>query len=107
VEFIETPLFVESIKNILDDEDVRALQNFLIQNPEAGDVVPGMAGLRKIRHAAKGHGKRGGARIIYLFIDVRNVIFLVFAYAKNTKLDLTTPEKKAFAQMVKELKRLP
>lgn len=63
--FIETPVFTAQIKALVSDEDHAALQCELTADPEAGDVIAGTGGLRKIRMAAKGKGKRGGARVIY------------------------------------------
>ena len=99
-------MFSESIEGILNDEDIRELQNFLMQNPEARSVIPGVSGLRKVRWASKGHGKRGGARVVYLIVHVKDLIYFIVAYAKNTKTDLTALEKKVFKQLVKTLKEL-
>lgn len=63
--FVETPLFTSQIKLLLSDDDYGAFQRALADNPQSGDVIPGTGGLRKIRVAAKGHGKSGGARVIY------------------------------------------
>ncbi|MFC4527500.1 hypothetical protein [Dyella halodurans] len=65
--FIETPVFTRQISALVDDEDYAEFQRDLANDPEAGDVIPGTGGLRKIRMAAKGHGKRGGARVIYYY----------------------------------------
>jgi hypothetical protein len=64
VEFIETPTFVRATRDLLDEEAVRGLQSFLLDNPEAGDLISGAGGIRKIRWAAKDKGKRSGARVI-------------------------------------------
>ena len=66
----------------------------------AGDVIPGTGGLRKIRMAAKGHGKRGGARVIYVDIEVKESIYLLNVYGKNEKKDLTPAEKNALKAAV-------
>jgi len=63
--FIETPTFTKTITGLLTDDEYRLLQNELAQNPEEGDLIPGGGGVRKIRFAAQGKGKRGGARLIY------------------------------------------
>ncbi|MFO1393633.1 MAG: hypothetical protein U1F09_07745 [Steroidobacteraceae bacterium] len=62
--FIETRLFTRLVLEYLDDDEYRALQQTLIQQPEAGPVIPGTGGVRKLRWAAQGRGKRGGYRII-------------------------------------------
>jgi hypothetical protein len=95
--------FVKALQGILTDEDIRALQNHLLQTPKAGAVMRGTGGVRKIRWLAKSKGKRAGARIIYFYAEKRQWIYLLFAYTKDTKLDLTEAEKKQFAKLVKEL----
>jgi hypothetical protein len=67
VEFIELSTFTKSIKGILRDEDVRTLQNEIMQEPSKGDLIPGGGGLRKLRFAdsSRNKGKRGGLRVIY------------------------------------------
>jgi hypothetical protein len=63
--FIETSMFTRHIVGLLDDTDYTILQRALLLNPALGDIIPGSGGIRKLRWAAKGHGKSGGARIIY------------------------------------------
>lgn len=63
--FVELTPFVDFRSEYWSDEDLRALQNFLVVAPDAGDLVRGGAGLRKLRWSAQGRGKRGGARVIY------------------------------------------
>lgn len=58
--FIETSVFTRRVKELIDEDAYRAFQNLLVVNPAAGDVIEGTGGIRKIRVAAKGHGKRGG-----------------------------------------------
>ena len=101
--FIELPTFIKTTKELFTDEDIRTLQNALLENPELGDVIPATGGIRKMRFAAKQKGKRSGARIIYFYVHVSQHIYLLFAYAKNKKIDLTPAEKKLFAVLVKEL----
>ena len=69
-----------------------------------GDVIPGSGGVRKLRWAAKGKGKRGGARIIYLYVVIAARIYLIRCYAKNLKADLTADEKKELRQIAAHLK---
>lgn len=103
MEFIETPTFARATKDLLDEDAIRELQMFLLQNPEAGDLISGAGGVRKMRWAAQDKGKRAGARVIYYFVRTRDTIYLISAYAKNIKLDLTPTEKKLFAQLAKQL----
>ena len=62
---IETPIFTRRIQDILADDEYRLLQTQLVQKPDAGKIIPGSGGLRKLRWSAGGHGKRGGIRVIY------------------------------------------
>ena len=75
-----------------------------IDHPDAGDVIPGSGGVRKLRWAAKGKGKRGGARIIYLYLVAAARVYLMRCYAKNVKTDLTADEKRQLRQIAVYLK---
>ena len=81
--FIETRLFSRLIYEYLSEEDYSDLQAHLTAWPEAGDVVPGTGGVRKVRWAAKGRGKRGGVRVVYVARVAREVIWLLTIYAKH------------------------
>ena len=83
--FIETPVFTAQIKELMSDDDYGAFQRYLTENPEAGDVIKDTDGLRKIRMAAKGHGKSGGARVIYYHFVSAYRIALLFAYRRTCK----------------------
>ena len=86
--FIEVPLFTKKWKELgLTDEDLRDLQNILLQNPKSGDVIQGTGGLRKIRIPMKGRGKSGGSRVIYVDIEIKEVIYFINVYTKNEKDD--------------------
>ena len=81
--FIETKLFTRLFDQIFSDEDLARLQGFLIENPETGDVVPGSGGVRKMRWAMPGRGKRGGLRIIYYLRSRQGQIWLLTLYPKS------------------------
>ena len=81
--FIESSIFTKSISNYLDDAEYTALQWKLLTDPEAGPIIPGSGGLRKIRWKTKDKGKRGGLRIIYYFKTKAGEIWLLTIYAKN------------------------
>lgn len=83
--FIELIPFSRVREDYLDDEDFRALQNHMDVNPEAGDVIPGSGGCRKLRWSVKGRGKRGGLRVIYFLRLTHGAIVLVTLYAKNVR----------------------
>jgi hypothetical protein len=81
--FIETRLFTRLVSDYLSDDEYRKLQTTLIGNPNAGDVVPGSGGVRKLRWAAAGRGKRGGYRVIYFAKMAQGVIWMLTIYPKN------------------------
>lgn len=81
--FIETRLFTKLVLEYLSDEEYGSLQQALIKDPEAGPVIPGSGGVRKLRWAAPGRGKRGGYRIIYYVKRANGVIWLLTMYPKN------------------------
>jgi hypothetical protein len=81
--FIETKLFTRLVGEYLSDDEYRELQNALIGHPEAGDIVPGSGGVRKLRWRAAGRGKRGGYRVIYFAKLAQRVIWMLTMYPKN------------------------
>ena len=91
--FAVSSIFEKYRSEYLSDEEFRALQSELLARPQSGDVIQGTGGLRKIRVAAKGKGKRGGARIIYYYFDSLNRFYLLTIYAKNEVSDLTSDQK--------------
>ena len=101
--FVELTPFIAFRAAQWSDEDFRSLQNFLLATPDAGDVIPGSSGLRKLRWGAKGRGKRGGARVIYYWHVPEDRIYLIFAYGKSTQDDLTPKQVKTLAQLMKDI----
>lgn len=87
---------------LLDDVDYTALQHALFQNPSLGDIIIGSGGIRKLRWAAKGRGKSGGARVIYYWAVTAETILMLDAYPKNVKADLTKDEIKKLRRIVEE-----
>ena len=81
--FIETRLFTKLVLEYLSEEDYAALQEALMRAPEAGPVIPGSGGVRKLRWAAPGRGKRGGYRVIYYVRRAHGVIWMLTMYPKN------------------------
>ena len=103
--FIETPTFTKTITGLLTDDEYRLLQNELTQNPDAGDLIPGGGGIRKIRFAVQGKGKRGGGRLIYYWQMSKDRVFMLAAYTKAKKTDLDPEQAAFFKTLVKELER--
>lgn len=102
--FIELPPFERHRQNYLDDEAYRALQQELLANPEAGDVIAATGGLRKMRFvdARRGKGKRGGLRVIYYWRLANGQFWLFTVYDKDEAADLTMAERKALAALLKQ-----
>lgn len=101
---LQLPKFKAEATELIGADGIEALAVYLIDHPDAGDVIPGTGGVRKLRWAAKGKGKRGGVRIIYLYVVVAEHVYLIRCYAKNVKTDLRPDEKKALRQIVAHLK---
>lgn len=100
--FIETPIFTKGVRNLLGEDEYRALQVALILRPEQGPVIPSSGGLRKIRWGVAGRGKRGGARIIYYWEARRETFYMLLAYAKTEQDDLTPLQLKLLSRLVRE-----
>jgi mRNA-degrading endonuclease RelE of RelBE toxin-antitoxin system len=83
MEFIEASAFTRHVYEYLSEDEYLGLQSFLLQNPEAGKVVPGSGGIRKVRWAISGKGKSGGVRVIYFFKRQEDEIWLLTIYSKN------------------------
>ncbi len=83
VTFVETKLFTELVLDYLSDDEYAAMQQFLVVNPEAGDVIPGSGGVRKLRWGVAGRGKRGGLRVIYFLRRRNDEVWMLTLYAKN------------------------
>ena len=98
MEFIETSLFSKLISEYLSDDEYSALQSMLLARPDAGKVVSGSGGLRKLRWAAPGRGKSGGYRVIYYWRDHQGQIWLLTIYAKNEAANIP-------AHVLREIKK--
>ena len=101
--FIEAPPFERVRQDYLDDDGYRLLQATLMVNPAAGDVIRGSGGIRKIRWAMAGTGKRGGLRVIYYWITRREQVLLLTMYRKSEVSDLTPTETRALRALVEHL----
>ena len=102
MEIIETPIFTRKIRGVLSDDEYRQLQWVLVINPEAGAVIPGGKGLRKLKWAIPGKGKRGGLRIIYYWYTQDEKIYMLLPYKKSEQEDLTKEQLKALIEYVRE-----
>ncbi|MCY0774728.1 type II toxin-antitoxin system RelE/ParE family toxin [Enterobacter cloacae complex sp. 2022EL-00788] len=98
--FIETDIFTEDVKTLLDDDEYHKLQVFLATQPDYGDLIQNTGGLRKIRWLSGGRGKRGGVRIIYFHRTCEFEIRLLLIYRKGIKDDLSAGEKAILKKMI-------
>jgi mRNA-degrading endonuclease RelE of RelBE toxin-antitoxin system len=101
---VETEEFLADVKGVLSEDEHDDLILFVALHPEAGDVIPGTGGLRKLRWVAKGRGKRGGSRVIYYFHDIHVPLFLMAIFAKNVQADLSTRQRNALTRQLRGLK---
>jgi mRNA-degrading endonuclease RelE of RelBE toxin-antitoxin system len=101
--FVELPPFERYRDDYLDDDSFRRLQRLLMINPEAGALIRGTGGLRKLRFAdeRRGKGKRGGLRVIYYWWDSGLQFWLFTIYDKDEQSDLTKPQREMLRQMIK------
>ena len=100
--FKETPVFTRQIVKLLSDDEYGKLQQALVINPEAGDLIQHSGGLRKVRWRTATRGKRGGIRVIYYWFVSEDQIFMLLAYGKGEKDDLSAKEIKILRELVKE-----
>jgi hypothetical protein len=99
VSVVETPEFVAATQRIMDNEERGLLVDYLARNPLAGDLIPGTGGVRKLRWALEGRGKRGGARVVYYYHSDAMPIFALTAYAKNERADISQADRNDFRQL--------
>jgi hypothetical protein len=101
---IALPEFLARAGGLLTMEERAEFADYIGANPQAGKVIPGLKGIRKVRWGRGNLGRRGGVRIIYLYVVVRNTIYLLTIYAKAQPEDFTNAQKKAVLGQVAALK---
>ena len=107
MEFVESPVFTKLLDSYLTDDEYRALQVFLAADPEAGAVVPGTGGFRKVRWAAprRSKGKRGGLRVIYYYFSDGLQIWFLTIYDKDEANDLTPDQRRMLKTAIEREKQ--
>jgi len=100
---IELPEFQKTISKILTEVEKEDLIDYLAINPKSGNVIPGTGGIRKLRWSRKGMGKRGGTRVIYYYYNENIPLFLLTAFSKSEKTNISKEESKKLANFVNEL----
>jgi hypothetical protein len=99
---VETPVFTRRVLKLMSDEDYRALQQRLVANPEVGALIRCSGGLRKVRWASAGRGKRGGVRAIYYWHRAREMLLMLLIYGKNEQDDLTPEQLRTLKSLVEK-----
>ena len=99
LQFIESPVYSEQIDELLSAEDHRQLQLHLLEQPDRGDLIKGSGGLRKLRWAGSGRGKRGGIRVIY-YLWRGDTAFMLLAYPKNQQENLTPTQARLLKNLI-------
>ena len=102
---VETASFLKLSGAIWDDGERAELVDYIARNPESGDVIPATGGVRKLRWSRAGSGKRGGARVIYFYYHADAPIYLLLAYAKAARTDMTPEQKRQVSDLTAILKK--
>ena len=104
--FVETTTFTKRVVALGLEHSLQLLQQELLANPEAGDVEPGTGGLRKVRmpDPGRGKGKRGGARVHYLWLKHKDRIYLIFVYGKHEAAKLTAEQKRQLREIATQIR---
>ncbi|MCC6531507.1 MAG: type II toxin-antitoxin system RelE/ParE family toxin [Burkholderiales bacterium] len=101
--FIETSLFTSELPKWLSDEEYRALQSYLIEHPDAGVLIRGSGGIRKVRWAAKGKGKSGGVRVIYFWAKAPEHVYLLTIYGKSERGNIDAETLRRIAKQLEQM----
>lgn len=108
ITLVELPAFERKRSQLWSDDEYFEFQDYIVRNPEAGDLIRNGGGLRKVRfgHAARGKGKRGGTRVIYFWKITSAEILLFSLYSKDEKSDVSTLELQNLRRILEQLKDL-
>lgn len=98
----ETSIFTKQIQRLVSDDEYSEFQNDLIENPKLGSIIKKSGGIRKVRMAAKGKGKSGGARVLYYWIKDEDQIFMLLAYAKSEMDNISDAQLEILRKLVEE-----
>ena len=101
--FVYLASFERAAKGLLNEAARNEIERVLTQNPEAGDVIAGTGGVRKIRFGQQWRGKRGGIRVIYYHRSTIGRVYLITVYAKNVRVNLTFAQRNMMKQLTTEL----
>ena len=104
LEFVYLAPYERMARATIPESVERAFEALIMADPNVGDVVPGLGGARKVRVAVPGRGKRGGARFLYFLRLARGRVYVLTAYTKNVREDLTSEQRKRVRQIVSALR---
>lgn len=107
LDFVHLPSYTRSARGLITDDEQRDLEQTLLANPEAGATIAGSGGVRKIRLALRGRGKRSGVRVIYFYRRARQRVYLILAYSKNVQESITDGEKQQIRKLTTALEAEP
>jgi Uncharacterized protein conserved in bacteria len=100
-EFVHTKVFERTWASIgCTDDELSAMQEVICSNPKVGDVISGTGGLRKLRIPLSGTGKSGGARVLYVDFEIYGTSYLIYAYPKNERANISAAEKADFKKLI-------
>ena len=105
MQMFSTRTYERAIRKLLGEEARREMEASIVAAPDAAPVIRGTGGIRKLRWAAAGRGKRGGIRTVYFYYAGPDAIYLLTAYAKADREDLTPADAKALTRLVAAIKR--
>jgi len=100
---VETPEFQRRLRRLLTTDECHSLIDYLAAHPDAGDVMPGTGGARKLRWAGQGKGKSGGVRVVTFFSGPPVPVFVLTVFGKGEKINLSKPEQNALRKVLGEL----
>ncbi len=105
LEFIYLALFERTRKGVLQDAEMKAVEDALLANPRAGTVIVNTSGVRKMRAAQDGRGKSGRARVVYLYVEEQATVYFILAFPKNVQGNLTPEQKRLVRTLVGQVKQ--
>lgn len=105
LEFVYLDLFERTRKGVLDDAEMKTLEDDLLANPRAGAVMVNTGGVRKVRAAQQGRGKSGSARVAYLYVEEQDTIYFILAFPKNVQGNLTPEQKRLVRTLVGQVRQ--
>lgn len=103
-DFVYEPLFDRAAKGVLTESDLAQIEEMLIRDPHAGEVIPNTNGARKVRIPLSGRGKSGGGRVIYVFVQIADTIHLLLCYPKNVRDNLTSDQQRRLRAVITGIK---